>query len=141
MSETTLDPETQVLEFHLDGRTYCVDIGHVDEIVGREDDLTPLPNSEPHVEGIMDLRGRTTTILDPKRVLGLDGESTGDRIIVFESDAEANRATGWIIDDVSDVSRVEPESVDEAVDGDAVRGIIKRDGGFVIWVEPGVINA
>ena len=138
MAETTLEADTQVLEFALDGRTYCVDIAHVDEIVGKEDELTPLPNSAPQVEGIMDLRGRTTMILNPKHRLGLGGASTGERIIVFETDAE--RAIGWVIDEVREVSRVEEGSIDRSVEDASLEAIIKHDDGFVLWIDPDAIN-
>ena len=138
MTETTLEAATQVLEFTLDGQAYCVDIAHVDEIVGREDELTSLPNSAPGVEGIMDLRGRMTTILNPKQWLGGSGTGTGERIIVFETGGD--RAIGWVIDEVNEVSRVDEAAVDEAVDDDSLLGIIKRDDGFVLWVDPAVIN-
>ena len=138
MTETILEADTQVLEFALDGRAYCVDIAHVDEIVGKEDELTPLPNSAPQVEGIMDLRGRTTMILNPKHRLGLDGAGIGERIIVFETDE--TRAIGWVIDEVREVSRVDGYSIDESVEDDSLEAIIKRDDGFVLWVDPDAIN-
>jgi len=141
MSESVIEADIQVLEFYLDDRKYCVDIEHVDEIVDRGNDLTPLPNSAPHVEGIVDLRGTTTTIINPKRVLNIGGESTGERIIVFDPDEEENRTTGWIIDEVNQVARLEGEEVDDSVEGGSVLGIVKRDDGFVIWIDPERINA
>lgn len=136
MSKSVAD--VQVLVFRLEDKRYCVDIAHIDEIVDREE-LTQLPNSEPHVEGVMDLRGTTTTIVNPKTVLGLDDSGTGDRVVVFET--EGDGSTGWLIDEVSQVVGVEPDDLDESVESDSVRGVVRRDDEFVVWVKPSAINA
>ncbi|WP_327052586.1 chemotaxis protein CheW [Halomicrococcus gelatinilyticus] len=135
MSKTVA--ETQVLVFRLEDKQYCVDIAHIDEIVDREK-LTHLPDSEPHVEGLMDLRGTTTTIVNPKTVLGLDDSETGDRVVVFETDDDAS--TGWLIDEVSQVVGVDEDNLDKSVESDSVRGVVRRDDDFVIWVKPSAIH-
>lgn len=127
----------QVLEFRLEDRTYCVGIEHIDEIVDRGD-LTPLPGSEPHVEGVMDLRGTTTTIVNPKTVLDVDDTETGERVIVFEA-GDAN--TGWVIDEVNQVVRIEDENVDESVESESVKAVVRRDDDLVVWVKPETIHA
>ncbi|WP_115863526.1 chemotaxis protein CheW [Halorussus litoreus] len=136
MPETLSD--RQVLEFRLEDRLYCVDITHVSEIVDKEE-LTPLPNAEPHVEGVMDLRGTTTTIVNPKRVLDLDETETGDRVVVLESDAD-DANVGWLIDAVEEVVGIDGEAVDESVESGSVRGVVRRDDEFVVWVKPDEIN-
>lgn len=127
----------QVLEFGLGAETYCLDIAFVDEIVDAGD-LTPIPNSPPHVEGVMDLRGRTTTIVDPKSLFDIEGEGSRDRIVVFDGDAVGEQGTlGWVVDDVYQVRTVDPDRVDdETVDDEDVRGIVRGDDGFVVWVDP-----
>ncbi|MFC6904536.1 chemotaxis protein CheW [Halalkalicoccus tibetensis] len=136
------DEETQMLEFDLGAETYCVDIGYVAEIVDT-DELTRIPNSPPHVKGVMDLRGRTTSIIDPKSVFGID--STGDekRIIVFDpEETDTQGAIGWIVDEVDQVVPVDPESVDDSpLDDEAIEGIVKREDAFVIWVSPRSVAA
>lgn len=130
----------QVLEFKLGEETYCVSIDYVTEIVDIGD-LTTVPNAPPHIEGVMDLRGRTTSIVDPKVVFNLTGESDdARRIIVFDPDiVEDQGAAGWLVDEVHQVVQVDPDDVDEspAQDDDSIHGVIKQDeGDFVIWVDP-----
>ena len=126
----------QVLEFRLDSETYCVSIEYVTEIVDMGE-LTPIPNSPPHVEGVIDLRGNTTSIVDPKVGLGIDGEF-GNRIVIFDSAIfDDERSIGWAVDSVEEVSDIDAESVDDApIDGDHIRGLIKRDSEFVVWIDP-----
>ncbi|MFB6122821.1 MAG: chemotaxis protein CheW [Haloferacaceae archaeon] len=136
MTETVR--EKQVLEFELGDETYCVDIAHVAEIVD-VDELTVVPNSPRHVEGVMDLRGKTTSIVDPKSVFGIRDDRESKRIVVFDPDqAEDSEAVGWLVDEVDQVVAITPDDVEPAPgDGsDAVQGVIKRDGEFVIWVRP-----
>ncbi|WP_227354051.1 chemotaxis protein CheW [Haladaptatus salinisoli] len=129
--------ELQVLVFRLESKRYCVDIAHIDEIVDRGE-LTKLPDSKPHVEGVMDLRGTTTTIVNPKTVLGLDDSETGNRVIVFET--EDRRSIGWLIDEVNQVVALDETDVDESVESESVHGVVRQDDEFVIWVKPSAIN-
>jgi len=142
MSETA-SRTVQLLEFGLGSETYCVDIAHVAEIVD-VNELTVVPNAADHVEGVMDLRGKTTTIVDPKVVFGIDEGGDRKRIVVFDPERTTDgKAVGWIVDEVDQVvdvavGDVEPSPVD---DDEAVRGVIKRDDDFVIWVRPTVVDA
>lgn len=130
--------EQQILEFTLNGDQYCTDIEHVSEIVRRSgDDIRTLPDASPHVEGVMDLRGETTKIIDPRKVLSLDATAHNDRdkIIVFEgvdSDAES---IGWAVNDVTRVSTIDTENVEET-DEETIKGILNRDEGFLVWTSP-----
>jgi len=144
MSETAARSRTvQLLEFELGTETYCVDIAHVAEIVD-VNDLTVLPNSASHVEGVMDLRGNTTTIVDPKVVFGIDDDGSRKRIIVFDPERTADgKSVGWIVDEVDQVVEVDRDDIESspADEDEAVKGVIKRDGDFVIWVRPTVVDA
>ena len=135
MSETVAD--VQVLEFRLEDRKYCIDIAHVDEIVDKEE-LTPLPNSARHIEGVMDLRGTTTTIINPKTVLGLQETESGERVVVLEGDGDDH--VGWLIDAVNQVVSIDTDEVDESVESGSVRGIVRQDDDFVVWIKPSEIN-
>ncbi len=142
MSQETAQPvETeQVLEFRLGDETYCVSIEYVTEIVDMGE-LTPIPNSPPHVEGVIDLRGNTTSIIDPKVGLGIGGE-LGERIVIFDSTIfEDDRSVGWAVDSVEEVSEIASEDVDESpVDKDHIQGLIKRESEFVVWIDPRTVN-
>jgi purine-binding chemotaxis protein CheW len=134
---------TQVLEFGLGAESYCLDIGYIDEIVDAGE-LTRIPNSPPHVEGVMDLRGRTTSIIDPKTVFDIDDEGDRSRIIVFDPETTGDKgAIGWVVDEVYQVVQVTDDDIDETTLADeaSIRGIVKRDDRFVVWVEPDIDNA
>lgn len=132
------DSEFQILEFDLAEKRYCVDLDHVDEIVNNEDAITEIPNSAPEVVGVMDLRGRTTTIVDPRIVLDLAASTEPKYVIVFESDGEP---VGWLIEDVNQVTAIPEDDLDESVSNGYVKGVFKDGEEFTVWVDPSDINA
>jgi purine-binding chemotaxis protein CheW len=130
--------EVQVLEFKLGSETYCVDIDYVSEIVDRGS-LTTVPNAPHYVDGVMDLRGRTTSIVNPKSLLNIREDTEAKRIIIFDSGRfEDDAAIGWVVDEVYQVVRVAMDDVEmPPLDNDeAIQGIIKRDDELVIWISP-----
>lgn len=134
--------DQQVLEFTLNDETYCTDIEHVSEIVRRSGgDLTSVPNAPRHVEGVMDLRGEMTKIIDPREVLSLDEDADleNDKVIVFADAGDGDDSVGWAVADVTQVSTIDTENVKD-VDEAAVKGIVNRDDGFLIWTEPETIS-
>lgn len=139
------DTNGQVLQFKLSDETYCVSIDYVTEIVD-VGELTKVPNSPEHVEGVMDLRGRTTSIVNPKTVFNIEeSDEEAQRIIVFDPEITADAgAAGWLVDEVNQVVRVDYANVDQAPaeDRDAIKGVIKQDeGDFVIWVDPQKVHS
>ena len=126
------DDATDVLVFSLGDGRYCIDIAHVDEIVDATEDVTAIPNAEENVVGVVDLRGETTTVVDPRVRLDVDGSADGNRIVVLS----AEESTGLLVDDVHEVEAVTPEDVDEAAETETSRGVVRRDDRFVVWVEP-----
>jgi purine-binding chemotaxis protein CheW len=133
--------QTDVLEFGLDDERFCVDISYVSEIVARED-LTSVPNTPDWVLGVMDLRGRSLQVLDPKAKFGVDGDPIGERLVVMvPSVGPEDKVTGWVVDSVHDVLSVSRDDIDEDVEGQGVHGALRPtdedgDDRMVIWVDP-----
>lgn len=143
--------DTQVLTFTLGEDEYCVPIEYVAEIVDGGS-IRSLPDSEPHVVGITDLRGQTTTIVDPCECLNVDtgelltdGGQVDSRIVVLDSDAlGTDGATGWLVSDVDEVTTVADDTLDadSVGDTDLLRGLIKNDDeGFTLWLDPHAFTA
>ena len=130
-------PAGQVLEFDLGSEPYCVDIQYVTEIV-RPTEITTAPNTPAHVKGVMDLRGSTTTIVDPRELLNVEIGRGSDRVVVFEPSLFGdNRSVGWVVDRTRQVISVSADEVDESsAYDDFIKGIVKRDGRFIVWIEP-----
>ena len=130
--------QMQVLEFELGGETYCVDIDYVSEIVDRGS-LTSVPNAPEFVEGVMDLRGRTTSIVNPKTLLNVGDTGEANRIVIFDAKRfEDEAAIGWLVDEVDQVLRVSMDDVEDPPmeRSDFIEGIVRREDELVVWISP-----
>jgi len=133
--------EIQVVQFLLGEDRYCITIDRVAELVDM-DELTPIPNAPEHVEGVMDLRGVTTTIVDPRVPLGVDEEGPRERVIVLATEDGRQSTVGWVVDEVEEVRTISLDDVDTSTagHGEEVQGIARNDG-FVVWLDPDAVNA
>lgn len=127
----------QVLVFTLGDTKYCVGIDTINEIV-EKGDLTAIPNAADHVRGVMDLRGLTTTIIDPKLVLDTGTATDPERVIIFETETE--RPVGWLVDQVHEVADVSADEIESVSDEETVRGVIRSDERFIIWIDPSAVH-
>lgn len=152
MSATADTGETNVLEFRVGEEAYCVEIEYVTEIVDGGQ-LTAIPKTAAHVAGVMDLRGRTTTIVDPRILFGnsaqssdavvTDGGETHNRVVIFDPETVATDGQmGWLVSDVAEVTHISEETVHEGPvsDIDLFHGVVKRDDDFLLWVDPAEIT-
>ena len=129
--------ERQGVVFRLGETAYSIDIQYVDEIVERGR-LTPLPNTAEHFEGVMDLRGETTTIFNPRTYFDLErSDREGDRILILD---RGDGTVGWIVDRVERVIEYTSESIESEMSDGAVEGVLRRDDDFIIVVDPSVVE-
>lgn len=141
--ETSDTNEIQVLKFSIGSEIFCVDINYISEIVESKDtDTTRIPNSSPEVNGVMDLRGKTTTILNPKIIFNVEQTDDLESNFVIVFNEESNTSKGWEVDEVYNVTTISTEDIDTNItkDQDNVNGIIQLDDSFVIFVEPKHLN-
>ncbi|QLG60618.1 chemotaxis protein CheW [Halorarum salinum] len=148
MSESGVATELEVLEFSVGGEEYCIGLEGVEEVVRMDGALTPLPNADRSVLGVMDLRGRTTSVLDPGVAFGAGGSrasaANGDGVeyvvVLSGDDGTGTEATGWLVDEVNRMVSIGEDAVDTSVADGPVRGVLKGEDGFTVWVDPGRVN-
>ena len=113
-AETAQAPGShQVLTFTLGAETYGVDILRVQEIRGWSP-VTRLPQSPPHVLGVLNLRGSIVPIIDMRMRFSLEqAEYTAVTVIIVLSveSAAGRRDIGVVVDGVSDVIDVDHAQV------------------------------
>lgn len=117
-SETGVVVANQMLTFVLGDETYGVDILRVQEIRGWSP-VTRIPQSPPHVLGVLNLRGSIVPIVDLRMRLRLDrAEYTAVTVIIVLSveSAHGRRDFGVVVDAVSDVIDVQASEVKQAPD-------------------------
>ncbi len=139
-----------VVEFLLGNEHYAVDLTDVREVV-EYTAITPLPNAPAAVQGIIDLRGEITTILDLRQRLNIAGQEKlvkeTSRIMVLDEKITRVK-TGVLVDDVLAVSMFERKDIDTNKEGGnwgdpAILGTIRRKikeldrekTDLIIWID------
>jgi purine-binding chemotaxis protein CheW len=99
----------QFITFTLDAQEYGVDIMQVREIKGWTD-TTALPQAPSYVRGVINLRGIIVPILDLRARFGM-GTTEPTRMHVVIIVITGTRTTGLLVDAVSDIITVEPNTI------------------------------
>jgi purine-binding chemotaxis protein CheW len=126
----------QLVVFQLGNEEYAITISQVKEII-RYGGATRLPDTPPHMEGIINLRGKVIPVIDLAKRFGLTREKTEDiQAVIVEA---AGREVGVVVDLVSEVLRIEESAVEPAQTvhhaGDFLRGIGKLEGRLLIILD------
>lgn len=128
----------KVVKFRLGKEYFAISVNEVKEVVKMQN-ITRTPNSPPHVDGIIDLRGVVCTIIDPKKLLSIsENGSTGKERIIILDMKEAS--VGIKVDEVLSVDDFSEEQLDKNVElGEYARGIIKDEiegrQELIIWLD------
>jgi len=153
----------QFTTFTLDGRLFGLDILVVREI-NRILDLTPVPKADPHVRGLINLRGQIVTILDlsvrlgmPRRelqetshnvILKTDQDLLAQRVAGGPSLSTCSDQVGLLVDDIGDVvdadeGLIEPTSANVSEqEGRFLKGVVKTPAGLLILLDlPALLTA
>lgn len=106
----------QYLTFVMDGEEYGIEILSVQEIRGWEQ-TTVIPNSEPFVKGVINLRGTVVPVIDLRLRFGLAKADYNDLTVVIIVKVELEgqeKIMGLVVDAVSDVYNIEKQQAKKA---------------------------
>ncbi len=106
--------QLHLITFRLDGESFALPVETVREVI-RVGDITRVPQSPPHIRGVINLRGRILPVVEIRTRLGLAPlvpRSTA-RIIVAEV---RGRVLGLLVDSVAQVQKVPADRVVAAPD-------------------------
>jgi purine-binding chemotaxis protein CheW len=132
--------DVQLVIFRLSTEEFGVDISQVREII-RVGEVTRIPGSPAYVDGVINLRGQVTTVVNLRNRLGMDGRpiDTNARIMILEVD---KNVIGVIVDSVTEVKNLAsaqidalPEALSSSVSSDYIQGVGKLDGRLLILVD------
>lgn len=133
------DDEIQVVAFNLGKEEYAVDILNVQEII-RLLNITRVPKSENHIEGVVNLRGNIIPIINLHKKFNLQSEGNEEdkRIVVFQFD---DLKVGIIVDEVSEVLRLGKEDIEDtekvysSINAEHIKGIAKVNNRLLILLD------
>lgn len=124
---TSSSSAREYLTFRLDQEEYGIDILKVQEIRGYERP-TRIANAPSFIKGVVNLRGTIVPIVDMRLKFNCSQAEYNAFTVVIILNLR-NRIAGIVVDSVSDVMELPPDSlkaapdVDSAIDSDAVLGL------------------
>ncbi len=138
------EDDLQLVTFKLGDETFGVNVEQVREIVKLEE-ITRVPRMPTFIEGVINLRGLITTVIDLGHRFGIDGRghTANSRIIIAEI---GENQLGLIVDSVKDVIRAPNKSVSQPpktmasqVDASFLTGICKLPKQLVMLLDLGKV--
>ncbi len=133
--------EVQLVQFKLGEEFFAVKVEQVREIV-KLGNITHVPKMPNFIDGVMNLRGQITTIIDLRRRFGISGDdlrTSQSRVIVAEI---GDVQLGIIVDSVQDVIRVSqkslsppPKTMSSKVDARFLTGICKQPDNLIMLID------
>jgi len=131
----------QLVGFKIGKEIFGVDILMVQEII-RSAPITYVPNSPEFVEGVINLRGSIIPVIDLRKRLNLHSASYAkeeDWILILDI---GGRVTGFIVDSVTEVIKVQADSIDPPPDilvaglhSQYIRGVCEIDNNLLILLD------
>jgi len=103
--------ELEIVEFTVNKNYFAINVMKVREIVNPLQ-VTLVPQSHPHVEGIIELRGEVLPVIDIAKVLGLDkgNDFNEGKFIVAEFN---NQKVVFRVDNVTHIYRISWEDIEK----------------------------
>jgi purine-binding chemotaxis protein CheW len=131
--------KNQVVRFTIGKESFGIDIGNVKEIVAVPE-ITRVPDTPDFVEGVINLRGKIVSVIDLRKRLRFDVSHNNkkNRILVTEVNG---RIVGLIVDEVSEVLRLNPESIEPppemvvSVGVEYITGVGKLEDGIILLLD------
>jgi len=138
----------QIVSFHIGDGLYGIPVLLVEEFF-RPVPVTPVPLSDPRVEGLIHLRGKTATVLDMRRCLDKPAYTPGavSKMILLETQEGLTDEAVTLgvhsheesivlrVDATSRIQNVAPEQVlprPAHIQHDFVYGIVRVDEGYMM---------
>ncbi|PSP78123.1 chemotaxis protein [Halobacteriales archaeon QS_1_68_20] len=110
------EPTVRVVEFTLGGERFAVHVTDVDNIEDPEG-VTRIPRTGEAIEGVMDLRGEITAIIDPRVHLDVDAEPTTEeqQVLVLDQSKDKQKL-GFRVDRIHGVENYPESAVEDTED-------------------------
>jgi len=126
----------QFIGFMMNGSEYTIPILKVQEIVNLPH-MTKLPQAPDYLEGVTNLRGKIIPIINLKKMVGLQSETAGEKVIVISS----GRITfGVLVDGITGVVSIEESEIEPAANFmntqiDQIEGVARINDRLIVLLD------
>lgn len=137
--EKTMTEMNQYLTFKLGNENYGLVLEKAKEII-KPPKITNVPNTEKHVMGVINIRGKVTPVIDLKEKLGLpknDIDEDSNKIIITNIEGIM---VGLFIDNVREVVSIDNKEIENTAEGDRsieaeyIRGVFTNENNLIIII-------
>lgn len=104
------DSAERFLVFRLGEEDYGLPLSSVDEVARLPDRLTRVPNAPTFIEGVLNLHGKVTPIIDQRARFGSVRAEGAERPRVIVTTVEGRQA-GFIVDAVSEIISIDADQI------------------------------
>ena len=119
--------ELEIVEFSVSGNIYGINVAKVREIIRFPDNVVPVPDSHPSIEGIAELRGKVVPIINLPVHLGKSDEF--DKLSSYVIVTEFNQASvGFCVDAVDTIRRLSWSQIESPT------GVLASEDGLVVSI-------
>ncbi|CAM3704045.1 chemotaxis protein CheW [Mesobacillus zeae] len=138
MTEALL-PDVKFIVFQLTDKEYAIPVSEVKSIE-KVQHITRVPHALPFVQGVINLRGVVTPIIDLRKRFGLEVKDYDDttRIIIV---AAEDKEVGLIVDAANDVIDLSADSIEPPPEivgshaADYISGVAKLDNRLLVLID------
>ena len=122
----------ELISFEIADQEFCIDIRTVREIRGWTP-ATPMPQTPPYMQGVINLRGAVIPVLDLRNRLGLGRTEPTSRHVIVVIQHES-RVAGLLVDGVQETFQVAanllqpPPVMGSAIEGRFVDAVLPLEG-------------
>lgn len=130
----------QVVLFQLAGKSFAVELRQVEQIIDYREP-TKTPRRPPHVEGVIEHRGRYLAVLDLRKRFGVAEPGPAHPAVLVITGAGPDPRVGLVVDQVLRVLSLPSDGVLTppprvfGIRAEFIRGVANAGGRPVVWLD------
>jgi purine-binding chemotaxis protein CheW len=130
----------QVVLFQLAGKSFAVELGQVEQIIDYREP-TKTPRRPPHVEGVIEHRGRYLAVLNLRKRLGVAEPGPAHPAVLLITGAGPDPRVGLVVDQVLRVLSLPSDGVLNppprvfGIRSEYIRGVANAAGRPLVWLD------
>lgn len=130
----------QVVLFQLAGKSFAVELGQVEQIIEYREP-TRTPRRPPHVEGVLEHRGRYFALLNLRKRFGVVEPGPVHPAVLLITGVGPDPRVGLVVDQVLRVLSLPPDGVLSppprvfGIRAEYIRGVANAGGRPLVWLD------
>jgi len=130
----------QVVLFQLAGRSFAVELGQVEQIIDYRQP-TKTPRRPPHVEGVIEHRGRYFALLNLRKRFGVAEPGPAHPAVLLVTGAGPDPRVGLVVDQVLRVLSLPSDGILTppprvfGIRAEYIRGVANAGGRPLVWLD------